>query len=198
LNTTVGNSNSQASALTLDEARLADFTSDDGLVTRRGDTVTIRGTDGEDVFEITGGDDPAIIINGVAYQLDTSAIANIEVIGEEGDSATLTGSSADEAATVGLGSGSLVSEELSISVSGVSQLSVVGGGGDDSAEIQDSAGDDALDASGNSVSISSDDLESFVEDFANVVARSTNGGADTAHRAAVDFVLQLQGGWTEN
>ncbi len=112
------------------------------------------------------------------------------------DSATLTGSSGNDVATLGLGSGQLTGAHYAVSVNNVSSLTVNGGGGTDAATLQDSALNDYLQAAGDEATLSNTaGLSTSLAGFADVKAISSAGGADTAHVSAVDFALEQEGSW---
>jgi ribosomal protein L35AE/L33A len=195
-----GGGGAQLQALAFDAARLAaeDGTSADGTVTRDGNTVTIRGTAGDDLLEFEAGDLHVVRVNGEEYVFAAGEVTNFLFDGGAGsDSATLVGSAADDFANVGVGTGSLVSAAYSVTVVNTHSISLDGAGGNNAADLVDSAFDDRLEAAGSGLSVGHDDFETFLEGFASIVARSANGGSDTALRGAIDFNLRLEGPWLD-
>ena len=83
-----------------------------------------------------------------------------------------------------------------MSVSNATSLTVNGGGGKDTATLQDSTSNDHLQAAGDGATLSSDlGYITSLMAFSQVQAKSTNGGTDTAHVDAIDFTLQQLGNW---
>jgi len=71
-------------------------------------------------------------------------------------------------------------------------------GGNDSANLYDSAGNDRLIARNNLAQILYGDGSSIsLYDFNWVAARATAGGSDTKDVDPIDYVLQTQGVWTD-
>jgi hypothetical protein len=165
--------------------------------TQSGSTVTVNGTSGDDNFEFTAGARDTVTLNGVTRTFDPAAVTKIIFDGGAGkNTAKLTGSTGNDTATLGLGSGTLSGSNFSVSVSNVSTLTVNGGGGQDTATLQDSTSNDHLQAAGDEATLSNDlgYLTSVIA-FSQVQAKSTNGGTDTAQVGAIDFALQQQGNW---
>ena len=179
---------------------LATTASGSDLITQNGDTVTVHGTAGDDTFQFVAGAMNTVSINGVTRQFSSASVKNFVFDGGGGnDTATLTGSSGDDVASLGIGSGTLTGANYSVSVNNVTSLSVNGGGGHDVATLQDSAFNDHLEALGDTATISNDlGFATSVAAFAQVNAKSSNGGTDTAHVGAVDFALAQEGAWMPN
>ncbi|MBI3840204.1 MAG: hypothetical protein HY288_19960 [Planctomycetia bacterium] len=176
---------------------LATTDSTAGLFTQSGSTVTVHGTAGDDNFEFTAGAVDTVKINGVTRTFDPTAVTAIIFDGGTGkNTAKLTGSTGDDVAALGLGSGTLTGAHFTVSVNNVSSLTVNGGGGHDTATLQDSALSDHLRAAGDGATLSNDlgFLTSLMA-FSQVQAKSTNGATDTAHVDAIDFALQELGNW---
>ena len=84
------------------------------------------------------------------------------------------------------------------SVRGFKRVYLQGGsGGDDRATWFDSAGDDLLEAAGRWARLSYPDRMIYLADFPYLKAVSSRGGADAKRLAAVDFLLETQGPWTD-
>jgi hypothetical protein len=166
--------------------------------TQSGNTVTVNGTAGDDNFEFTAGAMDTVSFNGVTRTFDPAAVTKIIFDGGAGkNTVKLTGSSGNDVAALGLGSGTLTGANFSVSVSNATSLTVNGGGGgQDTATLQDSTSNDHLAAAGDEATLSNDlgYLTSLMA-FSQVQAKSTNGGTDTAQVDAIDFALQQQGNW---
>jgi hypothetical protein len=167
--------------------------------TQNGSTVTVDGTSGDDSFSFTGGTTKTVTLNGVTRQFGAD-VTNIIFNGNGGkDSATLTGSDGNDTATLGLGAGTLTGNGYSVVVSGVTTLNVAGGGGQNAATLADSALNDLLTGSGDSLLLTNDaGLSTAISAFATVQANSTHGGVDHAQVGAIDFTLTKQGNWINN
>jgi hypothetical protein len=166
-------------------------------ITQTGSSVTVHGTSGDDVFQFVAGAMDTVTINGLTRQLDPAVVDSIVFDGGAGtNTATLTGSAGNDVAAVGLGSGTLSGPQFKVSVSNVANLSVKGGGGHDTATLQDSASSDHLQAAGNEANLANDlGFAVSLMAFDRVLAQSTNGGTDTAHVGATDFILEQVGTW---
>ncbi len=164
-----------------------------------GSTVTVDGTSGDDSFSFTGGTTKTVTLNGVTRQFGAD-VTNIIFNGNGGnDSATLTGSAGNDTATLGLGAGTLTGNGYAVSVSGVTTLNVAGGAGQNAATLADSALNDMLSGSGDSLLLTNDaGLSTAISAFATVQANSTHGGVDHAQVGAIDFTLTKQGNWINN
>jgi hypothetical protein len=166
------------------------------LVSLDGSTVRVNGTAGDDHFEFNGSSPNRFSINGVTYELNPANVSSLVFTGGGGhDTATLTGSSADDVATVAVGIGSLVSAMYNVQVDDVESLTVDGAGGNDRATLHDSALADSLQASGHAVTVSNSLAASTLRNFETVNASSTHGGGDTKTLQAIDFVLSRDGVW---
>jgi hypothetical protein len=166
-------------------------------ITQAGSSVTVHGTSGDDNFQFVAGAIDTVTINGLTRQFDPAIVDSIVFDGGAGkNTATLTGSAGSDVAAVSLGSGTLSGSQFKVSVSNVATLSVNGGGGHDTATVQDSALSDHLQAVGNEATLANDlGFAVSLMAFDRVLAQSTNGGTDTAHVGATDFILEQVGTW---
>ncbi len=163
-----------------------------------GTVLTVQGTSGDDQFEFVAGDVNTVTINGVTRHYNPSDVTDIVFNGGGGhDTAKVTGSTGDEVADVGVGSGSLVGAHYKVTVNNVASLSMTGGGGTDTATLHDSALSDHLQAVEDQVTLT-DELGATTElvAFARVQAVSSSGGNDTVSIVEpLDTALEQQGNW---
>ena len=147
-----------------------------------GDTATVSGTTGDDSFVFAAGSTQHIAsLNGVQYTLDAGAVTAINFNGGGGsDTATLTGSSANESAVLRQGSGALTASGYSVSAHSVEFVTVNGGGGQDTAYLYDAVGDDLLVTTGSTQTISGTGYSNTAVGFSRSFAFSSLGGNDRA------------------
>ena len=116
------------------------------------------------------------------------------------DTATLHGSAGDETITGTYEYTRLQGGSTDITARSFEKTFVPGGsGGQDKATLYDSSGDDRLDAAGTWAKLSYPDRFIYLSDLAalaRVKAVSSQGGQDTKHTTAIDYVLETQGPWT--
>ena len=121
-NTTMVTKTATASGL-VGHSSLLTGNSGGGLFLRSGDTVSIYGTPGNDSFQFEASASGATVtLNGVSHEYDSSVVNFVFDGGGGNDSATLTGSSGDDTATLGLGHGTLVVAHYNVTVSNVTSL----------------------------------------------------------------------------
>jgi len=102
------------------------------LVQLHGTTLILRGTNGDDVFELDASASPQVTINGIAYHFDHAEVTNVQFAGRDGqDQAILRGSSDDQWVRLANGSAVLRGDHFRASVTGTEQIHVEGGGGND-------------------------------------------------------------------
>ncbi len=177
---------------------LASSLAAEAQVEQVGSVVTVNGTSGDDQFEFVAGDVNTITINGLTRHYDSADVTEFVFNGGGGqDTAQLTGSTGDEVADLGVGSGTLTGANFKVSVSNVGWLSVTGGGGTDAATLHDSALSDHLQAVEDEVTLT-DELGVVTQlvAFARVQALSASGGTDTISIVEpLDIALEQQGNW---
>ncbi len=116
------------------------------LVTLTEEGAIVYGTAQDDLFEFEAAARTELTINGVGYSFDFSSIDNATVVflGEAGeDTALLTGSAGNDAATFEPLAGEVVGPGYRVGVTNTEQISFEGGGGDDSATLFGSEGQDS-------------------------------------------------------
>jgi hypothetical protein len=188
------NSGSDASQRSL----LASSSAAESQIQQVGSIVTVQGTSGDDQFEFVAGDVNTITINGLTRHYNPADVTEFVFNGGGGhDTAHLTGSTGDEVADLGVGSGTLTGANFKVSVNNVSSLSVTGGGGADAATLHDSALSDHLAAVEDEVTLTNElGVVTQLVAFARVQALSASGGTDTVSIVEpLDIALEKQGNW---
>jgi hypothetical protein len=158
------------------------FTVDVAAVSVSGDTATVRGTTGDDIFDVIAGQD-YVTVNGVRYDFNASGVTRMLVEGDGGqDTITVTGDTGDDTATLSFGSVSLVSASYQIDASNVETVRMYGGGGNDTVTFYDSAGDDRYYARANTTesAMTGTGYCNYASGFGRTYAYSTFGGDDGA------------------
>jgi hypothetical protein len=146
------------------------------LVRQLGTSVTINGTDGDDVFTFTAGAVHKISVNGVEYSFAASAAKQFTFNGRAGaDSITMTGSAAADTATLAVGSARLASSAYNALATGIETVNVHGGGGTDKVVFHDSAGDDRLVSRQTHTTMTGAGFSHYASGFATVEAYVTAG-----------------------
>jgi hypothetical protein len=142
---------------------------------------------------------------------DASEVEAFQIDGAGGsDTTRLVGSTsadvfrlrpASESSTLQLPDYSLRSSAYVVTVQQVEQVTAEGGGGYDRAYLFDSPGDDLLTSGGNSARLTfagSDPLWVEAVDCDWVLASGSAGGQNSKQlTAAIDFVLETEGPWTD-
>ena len=151
------------------------------LVQIAGDTADVFGTAGDDVFAFAAGTTHHVTVNGVAYQFAGSSISTINFHGGAGtDEIRMTGTAADETATLRPGSADLIGPQYDAHAEGIKTITIIAGGGYDVAMLYDSAGDDAFHAKPTWATMLGNGFYSRVQGFRYVYAYSGEGGTDKA------------------
>ena len=172
------------------------------LVSLSGSTVSVAGTEGADTFTFqAGAQEHSISVNGLIYNFDVTEYDTYSFDGESGiDTATLTGSAGDESATLRVGEATFAGDGFDVAVSGVENIAVHSGGGNDLAILHDSAYDDRLTASPESARMSAVD-NSYVNEvfgFNRTYSYATtgydlailqDGATDDYFRGTTDFAV---------
>jgi hypothetical protein len=83
-------------------------------------------------------------------------------------------------------------------VYGFDNVTGTGRGGNDTANLYDSAGNDRLFVRdwGSYMTNTSATWRNTAQDFDNILCHSVNGGTDVADTWVVDYLFSLIGGWT--
>ena len=75
---------------------------------------------------------------------------------------------------------------------------VVTGVGNDTADIYDTSGNNARNASGSTATLTTSLSGLTSNKFGSVTANKENGTNDTVHEGAIDFALSTVGNWTSD
>jgi subtilisin family serine protease len=150
------------------------------LVSLSGNAVNVAGTTVDDVFSVAmSGSQHSLSVNGVTYNFDKSAVTTINFTGEAGsDTMTMTGSSGADTGTFRLGEATLTGSGFTYTALGVESVTMNTGGGSDTANFYDTAGDDRLVAKPNFTYLSGNNFYHRATGFANVYGYATAGGND--------------------
>ena len=151
------------------------------LVSVSGSSVSIFGTDADDVLAVTVNDTKFdVSINGVDYTFDAVTTNQIYFDGGAGDDeAVLTGGSGDDSAEVHVDNASMTGSGYTFSTVNTEVHHLLGGGGVDSVVMYDSAGDDQFTASAGDVTLAGEGFSTRATGFTKAMARSTAGGNDS-------------------
>lgn len=151
------------------------------LVSQVGDRVTVFGTQGDDQFTFNAGATHTLSINGVGYSFSGTSVRHVDFQGLAGsDTATLTGTMADETAYVRVGSAEMTGPGYDARLTGVENVTVVGGGGGDSVYLYDSAGNDTFTARPFEGTLSGAGFSHRAVGARLIAGIARGGGADTA------------------
>lgn len=124
------------------------------LVSQDDTAVTVYGTDGDDEFEFSAGEDRQFTINGTLYEFGDAEISTIEFDGGEGDDLVILHDSAGDDTLEAWATEAVLSNEagdgvtnFTVNVSGFEELHAYARyGGNDKATLYDSEGDDKFKA----------------------------------------------------
>ncbi len=151
------------------------------LVSQSGKTVSVAGTNGDDVYSFAAGGTQVLTVNGVQYLFAASSANQFTFQGGGGaDVITLAGSTGNEIANLHVGSSTLTGSSYAVSAVGFETQNLSGGGGVDIANLYDSAGNDAFTAWADRVVLAGVGYTNEARDFDNAKAFATAGGSDSA------------------
>jgi hypothetical protein len=145
--------------------------------------VTVTGTDLNDVFNFTGGNTLTVTVNGSRYEFAASAVDRVVFDGKGGQNeARITGTSADEEATLSPNSATFNGPGIVVTASNAQKITVDGGGsGKDAVYLYDSTGDDTLTARPGNVVLTGPGYTSTALNCCYVYAFGKAGGSDVAY-----------------
>ena len=107
-------------------------------------TLTVTGTDLDDIFSVTTGATVEVTLNGETTQFNAASLDRIVFDGKGGrNQATVLGTTADETIVASPGSASLTRTGLEVLLSNSQVISIDGNGGDDTATITGTAADES-------------------------------------------------------
>ena len=146
------------------------------LVSVNGTAVQVTGTSGDDAFTFTAGTNHLITINGVDYSFASIAIAYVNFDGGAGnDSASITGTSQYEVATLQFGSVAVMGTGFSVDAENVEDVEFNGLGGNDRAYLYDSTGNDIFTISPRNGTVQGEGFEGRVTDIYRIFAYASEG-----------------------
>jgi subtilisin family serine protease len=150
------------------------------LVAVTGEVVDVTGTAGDDTFAFAAGADHQVSVNGVIYDFAAGSIDTVNFDGSAGsDTITMTGTSADEIATVRVNDVTFAGAGFTVSAVQIENVSIDGGGGFDVADMFDDAGDDTFVAHPTWAQLSGAGYSHLMSGFGEVNAYGS-GGNDEA------------------
>ena len=150
------------------------------LVAVTGAVVDVIGTAGDDTFAFAAGADHQVSVNGVSYDFAAGSIDTVNFDGGAGsDAITMTGTSADEIATVRVNDVTFADAGFTVSAAQIENVSIDGGGGFDVANMFDDAGDDTFVAHPTWAHLSGAGYSHVMSGFGEVNAYGS-GGNDEA------------------
>jgi len=150
------------------------------LVAVTGEVVDVTGTAGDDMFAFAAGADHQVSVNGVSYDFAAGSIDTVNFDGSAGsDTITMTGTSADEIATVRVNDVTFSGAGFTVSAVQIENVLIDGGGGFDVADMFDDAGDDTFVAHPTWAQLSGAGYSHLMSGFGEVNAYGS-GGNDEA------------------
>jgi subtilisin family serine protease len=148
------------------------------LVSQSGATVTVAGTSANDTFTFgVGATHHAVSVNGVAYQFHRASVSTINTAGGAGnDAITMTGSTANDTATLRFAYAELAGAGYTATVSNIETITIHGGGGTgDVANLYDTAGNDTYTSWWNRAVMYGDGYWNDVRGFDSTYAYASQG-----------------------
>ncbi len=159
-------------AASLDSLRLTN------LVKLDGTTLWVTGTENDDTFAFSSEGTGSILVNGVAYQVDSSAIDRIIFHAGNGhDSAELTGTDGNDQVQLRADAAQAVFGSIRIDTIGVESHTIDGRGGADSLVLYGTTKNDSLFLSPNATRFSGEGFDHQLTGFTKVQAQG-GGGQD--------------------
>jgi hypothetical protein len=153
------------------------------LVSISGTTVMVSGTDGDDLFSFSAGDNHVVTVNGVTHSFAANSITGVSFDGGAGvDTIEMVGTSGYETAHLHVGVATLSGAGYTVSAANVENVTInSGGGSNERAHLYDSASDDTLTIRPNQATLSGTGYSHSVLGFGRISAYSNAGGVDEAH-----------------
>ncbi len=148
------------------------------VVSQSGSVVTALGSTGDDVVTLVAGTSNKLAINGLEYWFAPSAANQFVIDGRGGnDSFTITGTTANDAATMRIGTMTFAGSGLTVTANNFETQSFNGGGGVDDAILYDSAGSDTFTTTPAYTLLTGTGFSTRTDDVDNVTAYSNAVGA---------------------
>ncbi|MEX0726284.1 MAG: Calx-beta domain-containing protein [Planctomycetaceae bacterium] len=153
-----------------------------GKVDVQGDTISINGTSVADTVDFSVDGQVHVTVNGTTADYDLNRFRRYLLDGMAGnDAITIHGTSANESAQIDPGHMTWTGVNLFVDATSFSTVEVFGGGGVDSAVMNDTVGDDSFTSYVYEATLTGSGVTHKVRDFANVSVLSYAGGYDTAN-----------------
>ncbi len=154
-------------------------------VTQTGRTVTVLGTDGDDILNFIGspsGGEYKVLVNGRNYSFAADEVDKVSFDGGAGtDAVFMLGTAGDETTRLWPHNGVLTGAGFTVNVAGAESVAVHGGGGKDVALLfDDPAAPNTFEAGPDSATFSGDGFENSAVSFRYVHAYGTEGNGDLA------------------
>jgi hypothetical protein len=143
-----------------------------------GGQIDVFGTAANDTFAFSGGPNAVIVVNGVAHSLPGSSQVRFHGLAGS-DTIQITGTSAAETATIGVGSLTFSGPGFTVRADAIETVRIEGGAGD-RAFMYDTSDNDFFDAGPHSGVLRGSGFYHFVSGFSQVSAFATSGGTDIA------------------
>ncbi|MFN5321154.1 MAG: S8 family peptidase [Planctomycetota bacterium] len=116
------------------------------LVQFKDGSLEVHGTNAQDRFELASGEQIEVRVNELVYRFPASQVRNVQLYGHAGyDLLTLNLGAGDETVTLGQGTAQVASSRgWTMFANGLHSITAFSAGGNDRAQLLDSAGDDRL------------------------------------------------------
>jgi hypothetical protein len=140
-------------------------------------TVNVAGTSESDAFTFSwGGTNNTLSVNGASYQFNKNAISTFNFAGGSGsDTIVMTGSTANDSATLRAGNVQLAGSGYVATATGVENVTFHGGGGNDVATFHDTTGNDSLTTWSNRAVMYGEGYWNDARGFGRVYAYASSG-----------------------
>lgn len=159
----------------------------DDQITVEGTHLTVRGTDGEDTFEVATDGEYRITLNGVSRRFAVESIDEITLIAGKDDTVVLHDTAGNDTIYADPAQTRLVADGLTVVAAGAGEVTVVAdAGGIDEAHLSDSPGDDVFVGRKELATLSGDGFAIRVESVEYVHAYARLGGNDRAEMHGSD------------
>jgi pre-peptidase len=173
------------------------------LVERAGTTVNVYGTDEADAFSFDASSGFDISIKGIPYRFAPNELSLLTFDGGLGDdTAAMTGTAGDEEAILHPDHGEFSGNGWKATVASVVSTELIGGGGYDLVQMNDSLGDDRYESAPGLSTLTGPGFTLSAKDFSVSHAYGKTGGKDTAvihgpEGSRVKFKSDNEGGWSK-
>lgn len=151
------------------------------LLRQTGTKIDVIGTDGNDEISFVAGTTHTLIVNGVLYAFDATAVSRINIDTRGGnDSVYLTGTSAAETVTVDGTDATFAGSGYTVTAVHAEYLVIDGNGGCDTFRYYDTDGDDSVTVRTGEITVASQCFFAQVFGATKFFAYANRGGNDSA------------------